>query len=41
MSPAFDEDLGFFQGVADLAIEELVVQSRIEALNITVLPRRA
>ena len=37
--PGFDEDLGFFQRIEDLPIEKPVAQSRIEALDVAVLPR--
>ena len=40
-APAFDDDLGFAQGVEDLAVEELVAQARIETLDEAVLPRAA
>ena len=40
-SPALDDDLRFPQGVEDLAVEELVPKTRIEGLDIPVLPRRA
>jgi len=39
--PAFDDNLSLFQRVEDLAVEELVTQARIEALDIAVLPRTA
>ena len=39
--PGFDEDLGFFQRIEDLPIEKPVAQSRIEALDVAVLPGRA
>src|SRR5215210_7495663 len=39
--PAFDDDLGFAQCVEDLAIEQLIAQSRIEALDVTVVPGAA
>lgn len=37
----FDEELGFFQRVEDLPIEELVAQPRMEALDVAVFPGRA
>jgi hypothetical protein len=40
-SPAFDDDLGFAQCVEDLAVEELVAQTCIEAFDEAVLPRAA
>lgn len=39
--PDFDEDLGFSQRLEDLPIEELVAPARIEALDVSVLTRRA
>ena len=39
--PALDDDLGFPQRVEDLAVEQLVAQSRIEALDEAVLPGAA
>ena len=39
--PAFDDDLGLAQGVEDLAIEQLITQARIEALDVAVLPGTA
>lgn len=36
-----DHDLGLFQRVEDLAVEQLVTESGIEAFDVTVLPRRA
>ena len=32
--PALDHDLSLLQGVEDLAVEQLVAQARIEALDI-------
>jgi hypothetical protein len=40
-APAFDDDLGFPQRVEDLAIEQFVAQSCIEALDKAILPRAA
>src|SRR5919199_6471483 len=37
--PALDHDLGLAQRVEDLAVEQLVAQPRVEALNVAVLPR--
>ena len=37
-APAFDDDLGFAQRVEDLAVEQLVPQACIEALDVAVLP---
>src|SRR5262245_28196560 len=39
--PAFDDDLSFVEGVEDLAIEQLIAQAGVEALNVAVLPRTA
>ena len=36
--PALDDDLGFAQRVEPLAVEELVAQASIEALDVAVLP---
>src|SRR2546421_563429 len=40
-SPTLDDDLGLAQGVEDLAIEKLVAQPRVKALDVPVLPRAA
>src|SRR4028118_1029934 len=37
-SPAFDDDLRLLEGVEDLAIEKLVTQAGVEALDKAVLP---
>ena len=39
--PALNDDLGFAQGVEDLAIEQLVAQAGVEAFDVAVLPRTA
>ena len=39
--PEFDENLGFLEGVEDLPVQELVVQPRVEALNVPILPERS
>jgi hypothetical protein len=39
--PALDHDLGLAQAVEDLAVEQLVAQARVEALDEAVLPRAA
>src|SRR5262247_1691147 len=39
--PAFDDDLSFVEGVEDLAIEQLITQASVEALDVAVLPRTA
>jgi len=39
--PAFDDDLGFAQRVEDLAVEQLVAQAGVEALDEPILPRAA
>src|ERR1700751_1557279 len=38
LSPTLDDDFGFAQRVEDLAIEKLVAQPRVEALDEAVLP---
>ena len=38
-SPAFDYDAGFSEGVEDLAIEKLVTEAGVEALDVSILPR--
>ena len=40
-APALDDDLGFSQRVEDFAVEEFVTQARVEAFDISVLPRAA
>lgn len=40
LTPALDHDLRLSQAVEDLAVEQLVSQLRVEALTVTVLPRR-
>src|SRR5215469_13017100 len=40
-SPALDDDLGFAQRVKDLAVEQLIAQTGIEAFNEAILPRAA
>ena len=37
--PAFHDDAGFGEGVEDLAIEKLVAEAGVEALDISILPR--
>jgi hypothetical protein len=37
-APAFDDDLGFAQRVEDLAVEQLISQAGVEALDEPVLP---
>ena len=37
-TPALDDDLGFAQRVEDLAVEQLVAQTRVEAFDEAVLP---
>jgi len=39
--PALDDDHRFFERVEDLAVEQLVAQLRVEALDVAVLPRIA
>src|SRR5215472_4881855 len=39
--PAFDDDLSFSEGIEDLAVEQLIAQARVEALDVAVLPRTA
>jgi hypothetical protein len=38
MCKPFDDDLSFSEGIEDLAIEQLVTQARVEALDVAVLP---
>ena len=38
-APGFDQELGFFEGVKHLPIEQFVSKSAIEAFVISVLPR--
>src|SRR5256886_10652087 len=40
-SPALDDDLGLAQSVEDLAVEQLIAQASVEALDVAVLPRAA
>ena len=37
--PFLDQDLGFAQGVKDLAVEEFIPKPGVEALTIPILPR--
>jgi hypothetical protein len=39
--PAFDDDLSFSEGIEDLAVEQLIAQARVEALDVAVLPTTA
>src|SRR5215470_9451122 len=39
--PAFDDDLSFSVGVEDLAIEQLIAKSAVEAFDVAILPRTA
>src|SRR3974377_1819811 len=39
--PALDDDLSFSQRVEDLAIEQFISKTSIEAFDVTVLPRAA
>src|SRR5215831_2845082 len=39
--PAFDDNLSFSESIEDLAIEQLIAQARVEALDVAVLPRTA
>src|SRR5579872_903969 len=39
MAPALDENLGFEEGVEDLAIEKLIAQFAVEAFIVAILPR--
>ena len=36
--PGFDENLGLFESVEDLPIQEFVAQPRVEALDVSILP---
>ena len=38
-APAFHDDAGFGEGVEDLAIEKLVAEAGVEALDVSILPR--
>src|SRR6516165_5210362 len=40
-SPALDDDLGLAESVEDFAVEQLVAQAGVEALDVAVLPRTA
>jgi len=40
-APSFDEYLGFFQGVKDLAIKQFVSEFTVEAFTVAVFPRAA
>lgn len=40
LAPLFDDDLGLLQCVEDFAVEQLVPEAGVEALDIAVLPRR-
>jgi hypothetical protein len=37
--PALHDDAGFGEGVEDLAIEKLITEAGIEALDVAILPR--
>jgi hypothetical protein len=37
-APGLDDDPGFFQGVKDLAIQKLIAQPGIDALDEAILP---
>ena len=37
-APFLDQDLGFTQGVEDLAVEEFIAKPGVEALAIPILP---
>jgi hypothetical protein len=37
-SPTLDDDLGLAQSVEDLAVEQLIAKSGVEALDVAVLP---
>jgi hypothetical protein len=39
--PALDDDSGLSERVEDFAVEQLVAKARVEALDVTVLPRTA
>jgi len=39
--PAFDDDLGFSQGVEDFAVQQFIPHSPVEAFTVSVFPRRA
>jgi hypothetical protein len=37
-TPFLDQDLGFAQGVEELAVEEFIAESGIEAFTVAILP---
>lgn len=37
-APFLDQDLGFAQGVEDLAVEEFIAKSGVEAFTVAILP---
>ena len=37
--PLFDQDLGLWEGVEDLAVEQFVPHAGVEALAVSVFPR--
>ena len=39
--PTLDDDLGLTQSVEDLAVEQLIAQAGVEALDVAILPRTA
>ena len=39
-SPLFDQDLGLAQTVEDFSVEQLIAESGVETLAVSVLPRR-
>jgi len=39
--PALDDDLGLAESVEDFAVEQLVAQASVEALDVAVLPGAA
>ena len=38
LPPLFDDHLGFLQALEDLAVEQLVPEAHVEALDVAVLP---
>lgn len=41
LAPAFNDDPGFTQRIEDLTVEQFIAEAGIEALAVTVLPRRS
>lgn len=41
LSPLFDQDFGFLQGVEDLTVEQFIAELAVETLDVAVLPGAA